>query len=171
MRFSVCHLNPISADRFFTDMFFEEDYNRALYLDCLGFADFTVEHLDRDANGLVQHRTIRVQPRLNMPRPVAALLGDSFTYREVGALKGRAWHSDIIPSRLPDRIAVHSVLRVEPAGPNQCRRLAHFDVRVDVFGVGTLVERFIARTLRESYDAATAHTIEWLDARTAVRTA
>jgi hypothetical protein len=167
MRFSVEHTYPIAAERFFTEMFFDADYNQTLYLKGLGFAAFTVEREDRDADGRVQHRTAAVRPRLNMPKPVEKLLGTAFTYREVGALMDGAWHSEIIPSRLADKLALKTIMRVQPVGEDTCLRIAEFDIQVRLFGVGKIMERFIERTLRESYQKATRHSVAWLNARAA----
>ena len=165
MRFSVQHTYPIAADRFFTEMFFDPDYNRALYLDGLGFAAFDVEREDRDVDGLVEHRTVRVKPKLNMPKPVAKLLGAAFTYREVGAMEGDAWVAEIIPSKLSDKVEVRTTMTVAPVGEDTCLRTAEFDIRVRIFGLGKVFESFIERTLRESYQAASAHSARWLRAR------
>lgn len=167
MRFTVQHTYPIAADRFFTEMFFDPEYNRTLYLESLGFEAFDIEREDRDVNGLVEHRTVRVQPKLNMPKPVAKLLGSAFTYREVGAMEGMAWESQIVPSRLADKVAVSTTMTVTPVGEDTCLRTAEFDIRVRIFGVGKVFEGFIERTLRESYAKASAHSTRWLNARVA----
>ena len=167
MRFSVQHTYPISAEGFFTEMFFDRDYNRALYIDGLGFGAFDVEREDRDAQGRVEHRTVRVKPKLNMPKPVAKLLGSAFTYREVGAMEGDAWQAEIIPSRLSDKVEVRTTMTVAPVGEDTCLRTAEFDIRVRIFGLGKVFESFIERTLRESYEAATLHSARWLAARSA----
>lgn len=165
MRFSVQHTYPIAAADFYRGMFFDDAYNQTLYLEGLGFEAFTIEKLDRDETGLVKHRTAAVRPRLNMPKPVRKLLGDAFTYREVGTLKGDAWHSEIVPSRLADKVTLLTVMRVEAAGVDTCERIADFEVEVRLFGLGKVVERFIEKTLRESYEKAAAHSRRWLDAR------
>ena len=167
MRFTVQHTYPIAADRFFTEMFFDPEYNRTLYLDGLGFGAFDVEREDRDASGQVEHRTVRVQPKLNMPKPVAKLLGSAFTYREVGAMEGDAWESQIIPSRLADKVALRTRMTVTPVGEDTCLRTAEFDIQVRIFGVGKVFEGFIERTLRESYHKAGVHSARWLNARSA----
>lgn len=164
MRFSVQHHYPIAADRFFGAMFFDDDYNQTLYRQGLGFESFTVEEIERDAAGGVISRTAAVRPRLVMPRAVAKLLGDAFTYREVGRRQGNAWHSEIVPSRLADKVSIKTVMRVEPAGADRCLRVADFTVDVRIFGVGKVLAKFIERTLRESYDKATAHSVRWLEA-------
>lgn len=170
MRFQVQHVYPIAADRFFPDMFFDADYNETLYREGLGFDGFSVEAIEQGPDGGVQSRVAAVRPRLHMPGPIAKLLGDAFTYREVGRLQGAAWHSEIVPSRLADKVAIKTVMRVEPAGVGESRRIAEFDIEVRLFGVGKLMERFIEKTLRESYEKATAHSVRWLTARTSVRT-
>lgn len=165
MRFSVQHPYPIAADRFFSDMFFDADYNQTLYLQGLGFAAFTVQDERRDADGLVVERSALVRPRLNMPGPVEKLLGTAFTYREIGRLIDGAWCSEIIPSRLANKLALKTTMRIEPAGEDTCLRTATFDIQVRLFGVGKIMERFIEKTLRESYEQATRHSVAWLNAR------
>ncbi|MGK0359652.1 MAG: hypothetical protein ACI9U2_001958 [Bradymonadia bacterium] len=167
MRFTVQHTFPIAFDRFFTEMFFDPDYSRTLYLETLGCGAFDIEREDRDASGMVEHRTVRVQPKLNMPKPVAKLLGTTFTYREVGTMEGMAWESQIVPSRLADKVTVRTVMAVTPLGEDTCLRTAEFDIQVRIFGLGKVFEGFIERTLRESYAKASAHSIRWLNARVA----
>lgn len=165
MRFSVQHTYPIAAERFFTEMFFDPDYNRALYLDGLGFEAFAVEREDRDADGLVEHRTVRVQPKLNMPKPVAKLLGSAFTYREVGVMEGEAWETEILPSRLADKVQLRTTMTVAPVGEDTCLRTAEFDINVRIFGLGKVFEGFIERTLRENYQTASTFSARWLSQR------
>lgn len=166
MQFTVRHRYPLSAEAFWSEMFFDSGYNQGLYTEGLGFAGITIEAQETDATGRPVRRRARVRPTLHAPAPVAKLLGDALTYEERGTrdAQGR-WVTEIIPSRLADRISIKTTMWTIPTDPGMCDRVAEFEVHVRVLGLGGLVEKFVEKTLRESYDKAAAYSAKWVAER------
>lgn len=163
MRLVLRHPYGLAADRFWSEMFFDPAYNRALYTEGLGFESIDVLEDVADATGR-RTRRLRVRPRLDMPAAVRRLVGDAVSYVEAGTFDPAAgtFTTRILPSALSDRIRIETVMRCEPRGPDRCERVAEIDLAVRVLGVGRVFEKFLERTLRENYDKAAAFTERWL---------
>lgn len=148
----IVHTYNVSEDTFWDKLFFDEDYNRRLYLEALKFHAWAVEkHEDK---GDEVERSINVTPRLgDLPGPMKKVLGDNVRYTEVGILnkKTRRYRINITPSRLADKLHVSGELYTEPVGERQCRRIFEAKVDVKVFGLGSMMEKRLASDLEKSY--------------------
>lgn len=166
MQFTVRHRYPLSAEAFWTSMFFDPDYNSRLYTEGLGFAGITIDAQEADPTGRPTRRRARVRPTLRAPAPVAKLLGDALTYEERGHrdAQGR-WVTEIIPSRMADRVSIQTTMSTVPIDGESCERVAEFEVNVRILGLGGMVEKFIEGTLRESYEKAAAFSAKWVAER------
>ena len=51
---------------------------------------------------------------------------------------------------------------LERTGPGQSDRVAEFEIEVKIFGIGGMFEKFLEKTMRESYGKATEFTNKWL---------
>src|SRR5262245_41039480 len=91
---------------------------------------------------------------MNMPGPVAKILGDNFRYREEGNFdkKSRTFHRKMIPRVMPDKMRTEGVVRIEPIGDNKVRRVADLTVEAKIFGVGGLMESSAEKQLRQGWD-------------------
>lgn len=145
----------------FWKTFFDEAYNRALYLDELGFRGFEI------IEQTPTQRKLRIVPKLDMPAPVMKLLGDSFGYEEHGSFDPQAsvWRWRMVPNRLADKVTVEGTIRVEPGGPGKSKR--HDEVRIEarIFGVGGLLERSTESEVTKAWDAEAAFMNRWLRER------
>ncbi len=152
-----------SVERFWEGLFFELDYNRALYRDGLGFEQMEIVADDVSDDGR-RRRRMRVKPKLDAPRAVRKLIGDALTYVEQGEYDPRTmrWSTRIVPSRVADRIRISIVVHCEPRGDDRCVRVADFEFDVRVIGLGRIFEQFIARTMRENYTKAARFSNRWL---------
>jgi len=153
------HTYNVSEDTFWDKLFFDEEYNRRLYLEALKFHDWKVEkHEDRDTE---VHRSINVAPRLgDLPGPMKKVLGDNIRYTEAGVLDKakRRYKINIIPSALAGKLLVSGEMYTEPAGENQCRRVFEATVEVKVFGLGSMMEKRFVADLEKSYSVGAKFT-------------
>ncbi len=165
MKLRLTDTYDCSVDHFWNDLFFTDAYNQALYTEGLGFE--SVEMLENAADGGGRIRRMRVVPRLDMPGPVKKALGDRISYVEEGHYEAAAgtFTTRIVPNRLADRIRIETTIRVEARGEGRCERVADFDFEVKVFGVGRVFEKFIEKSMRDSYAKAATFTNRWLGAR------
>src|SRR5512135_790540 len=98
-------------------VFLDERFTRALYLEALGFKDFSVLELTDNT------RKIRVVPKVNLPGVLQKLVGDRFAYEEHGTLDRarNEWTWRMVPVK--EIVATRGKVRLEPVGENQCRRI------------------------------------------------
>ncbi len=136
----------------FWKVFLSEDYNKKFYFDELGFREMEV------VSQTDTTRRLRAVPKLNMPKPVMKILGDSFGYEEEGRLDRdkNEWHWKMIPNTMRDKLKTEGVVRVEAAGDGKCRRTDEATLEAKVFGVGKLIESSTEKEIRDAWDKETA---------------
>ena len=138
-------------------LFMDEEYDRKQYLEGFHFPHYElVERRETDAEIT---RKIRVVPKLDLPGPVAKLLGSSFAYTEEQTFdkKTRLFRARTIPSVLSDRLSSEASVRAEPAGEGKCKRTCELSVDARIFGVGGLVESALEKNLRTGWQQAAAY--------------
>ena len=96
-----------------------------------------------------------------MPKPVARVLGERFSYVEEGTFDANAerYEFRVIPSALPDRIRASGVVVVEGISERQCERTVSVEIDAQILGLGRLVEAYLVASTREQYakNAALVH--------------
>ena len=163
MKFSIGGQYDVSSNTFWKHVFFRDDFTEALYAEGLGFESIDV--LDASTNeGGDRTRHLRVQPRLNIPKLIRRRIGERLTYIEAGYFDStlEVWKTDIRLGGWEDKVKVYSEMSFSDIGPNHSRRQVDFHVEAHVLGVGGLVERFLEKTLRESYEKARIMTNTWI---------
>lgn len=150
-------------ETFWTKVFFDDEYNRGLYLEGLGFKNYEQIELKEEADGS-KRRRFRTEPKTEAPAVVKKLVGDSLTYMETGSFdpKSKVWTYKVETSKMGDKIRIGGRYWLEPRGPKTLERVCEIEITVDIFGVGGVVEGFIESTTRESYEKATAFTNKFL---------
>jgi Protein of unknown function (DUF2505) len=155
---------PCSAERYW-DVFVDPDYSRALYLDGLRFKDYQVISNDPSA------RKLRLVPRLNLPAPLAKVIGEAFAYEQHGSLdrKTGLWTWRMAPPGDPKGkegvVSSRGSIRVVDAGPGQCTRTDEVTLSGNVFGLGGLMESAAEKELRSSWQNEIAFLRRWLAER------
>jgi Protein of unknown function (DUF2505) len=155
--FTVTHEINCDEDTFWK-LFLDKEFNERLYLDGLGFPEFSiVEQVETDAE--IRRKTAGKPKMTNMPGPVAKLMGDSFRYTEVGTMdkKGRVWRYKLTPSTMADKLRQEGKITTAPAGEGKCKRIA-----AKVFGIGGLIESTTEKSLREGWDASAKFMNKWI---------
>lgn len=163
MKFTLRHPYAIEPEAFWRDVFFDPGYNEALYREALQFEAFKVLEETTPPDGR-RTRKMAVTPKLDAPGPIKKVLGDSVSYVEEGRLDlaRPSWIVKVIPSKLADKAKITSEMWLERTGAGQSDRVAEFDITVTMFAVGGLFEKFLEKTMRESYQKATEFTNKWL---------
>jgi len=144
---AIRQLLDCSEREFWERIFRSEDFNRYLY-EGLGF-EYELEEWNPETG----YRRARVWPAQQMPRAVARVLGDRFSYIEEGnfdASTGR-YEFVVIPSTIADRIRVMGTVSIEAVSPHQCERRVTLEIGADVLGLGRLIETYFAATTRAQY--------------------
>jgi len=148
----IVHTYNVSEDTFWDKLFFDDEYNRRLYLEALKFHDWKVEkHEDKPTEVL---RSINVAPQLgDLPGPMKKVLGDNIRYTEAGVYDKakRRYRITIVPNRLADKVKVTGDLYTEPEGEGKCRRVFEATVEVKVPLLGGAMEKRFVSDLEKSY--------------------
>jgi hypothetical protein len=149
----IQHDFDCSEATLFEICFFDDEFNRRLYLEKLKFPVWRViEHRLTDDK---LERVVEVQPLVeNVPAALRKLLGDRFGYREEGTLDRRAlrYQFRVVPAAMADRTTITGVMYAEKQGDNRVRRVVEFTIDVRVFAVGKMVEQKTIDDTRQSYD-------------------
>ena len=141
-------------------LYFAEDFNVALCLE-LSLERSLVEFSFKD--GMLR-RVTQVVPSRDIPGPVAALMGggrleytEHVEYR-AGSMRG-TWKT--VPSLMRDKVDSHGTFQFAAEGDAVVRRIEG-EVKVKVFGIGGVVERFVVADVERSYADASTFTRGWL---------
>jgi hypothetical protein len=164
-KFTVSHEINCDAETFWK-VFLDKEFNEKLYKGRLGFPDFRIlEQRDTDTETF---RKVAGTPKMNVPGPVAKLLGSNFSYTEEARLNKstKLWSWKMIPSAMADKLRNEGTMRVEPAGEGKVRRVADLVIEAKVFGVGGLIESSAEKQLREGWDESAVFMNEWLKTHT-----
>jgi len=150
-KFTVTHEINCNAETFWK-LFFDKSFNETMYRNELGFPRFDI--LDQQETDAKLTRKVAGQPKMDVPAPVAKLLGSNFAYVEEGTLdkSTKIWRWKLIPSTLADKMRTEGVVRLEPIGDSKVRRIAEIEIEVKVFGVGGLMESSAEKQLRQGWD-------------------
>lgn len=163
MRYTIRHTFNIGADDFWNKLFFDPEYNRALFEGHLGFSIFKVLTLDTSPDGRV-HRKTECAPKVELPAAAKKIFGESVSYIEDGTFdpKTQRFTVDVLPKVGGDKIKTKVVMWAEKKGDKQIDRVVEVDTTVKVFGIGGMLESFIEKQTRASYDAAAEFTNRWI---------
>lgn len=155
---------PCGVDRFW-EVFFEDAYSRALYLEGLQFKGYRVISLEETS------RKLHLSPKLNVPGPVAKLIGDSFAYEQHGSFDRAAglfsWRM-VQPGDVkgkPGAITSSGTIRVTADGADRCTRTDQVTVSASVFGLAGMIESAMEKELKSSWDTEIAFFKRWIAER------
>lgn len=139
---------PCSAETYW-DLYLNPDYTRALYLEALGFASYQVLHSDDNS------RKLRLQPKLNLPGPLAKIVGEAFSYEQHATVDRKAgvWTWKMVqPGDKKGIVSSNGTIRVTDSGPGQCVRRDDVTATGNVFGLGSLLEATVEKEVRATWE-------------------
>jgi len=157
------HVFECDEETFWGKVFFDDEYNRTLFLETLKFDQWEQKVHSDDETAL--KRTVMVRPPIgDVPGAVRKILGDKFGYKEHGTFdrKAKRYHVDIEPSASPDKTKIHGDIWVEKVGDKRVKRIAKMHVEVNIMLVGRLVEDKVVADMRLSYEKAADFTNRWV---------
>lgn len=160
-RFTVTHQINCDVETFWK-VFFDKAFNERLYREALGFPSFQILEQREDEREVV--RRVSGTPKVNLPGPVAKLLGPNFSYTEEGKLdrqKG-VWAWTMKTSVMTDKLRQEGSLRLEATGSG-VRRIADLLIEAKVFGLGGLMESSAEKQLREGWDQSAVFMNRYLE--------
>lgn len=153
------------------ELFFDPEWTRSLILEGLNFNKCDVGQLVEE--GDVTTRSMRVEPKIDVPGPVARLLGPRLGYTEQGRYHRptRTWTYELRLSVLADKIQLGGEVTIEPLGEpkgeDRCTRVSKLWMRAKIPIIGGLVERAAEKNMRDGWDKSAVWINAWLDAHPA----
>lgn len=151
LELTVAHELDCTPSRFW-DLFFDPEFTREMIVDGLGFARCDIDPIQQD--GKVKRRHMFVEPKVDLPGPVAKLLGPKLGYDEQGNYDEETglWTFEYRLSVLSERIKMGGKLRVEPVGDDRCKRIADLWIEARILGVGKMVEKAGEKNMRDGWN-------------------
>ena len=151
----------------FWKLFFDPDFNRTQFIDGLEFPKFEI--LEQRESDTEIFRRAAVTPKLDVPGPVAKLLGPSFSYVEEATFdkQSKRLHIKLLPPPgvLKDKLRMEAKVRIEPitgASAPAVRRITDFEIEARMFGVGGLLEGASEKSLRTGWEKSADFMNRWL---------
>jgi hypothetical protein len=166
LTFTLRHELQLSPARFWT-LFFDKEFNAKLY-GSLGFPEWRVLEEHGDAAGV--RRQVRAIPKMDVPGPVAKVLGSRFAYVEDGRFvrATQTYSVAMKPSGLEGWLRNDAVVRCEPLGEDRCTRVVEVTAEAKVFGLGGLIETAIEKNNRAMWAESVGFYNRWVKEHPAV---
>lgn len=160
-KFTITHEIHCNAETFWKT-FFDKDFNMKLYKERLLFPEFTIVDQRETDTELV--RKVTGTPKMEVPGPVAKVMGSNFRYTEEGKLDKakKVWAWKLIPSTMADKLRNEGTMRIEAIGDTKVRRIAEIVLEAKIFGIGGLIESSSEKQLRDGWDKSAVYMNEWL---------
>ncbi|MBX7083970.1 MAG: DUF2505 domain-containing protein [Nannocystaceae bacterium] len=161
IEFTLLHDFDVTPAQFWA-LYLDPAFTRTLLLEGLGFGTAEIEPVvDRDGK---RSRSMRVQPKLELPAAVAKVLGPKLGYTETGRLDvaRSEWSYEIAMSVLTERIRLGGRMKVEPLGERRCHRTSVLWVEVRILGVGGLIEKAAEKNMRDGWEKAAVWVADWI---------
>jgi hypothetical protein len=147
----------------FWKVFFDKEFNEALFLRTLGFDSWKIVSLEESADKI--ERVIEATPKLgDLPGPLKKLVEGGVSYRERGTFvrAQRSMKVVVEPSKMADKLAISGTIHTESTGERSCRRIYDAVVNAKIFGIGGMIEGRILGDIKASYEKAAEMTNRWV---------
>lgn len=157
------HVMNCSVDTFWSKLFFDEEFNRRLFLEGLGFESWKQVSLDETESQIV--RVVDAVPKMaDLPAPLKKLAEGGLGYRERGVFDkaARRVRLDVEPASLKGKLFIGGEVRCEPEGDAKCRRIYDASLEAKVFGVGSMIEKRLLSDIQKSYSQAAEFTNRYI---------
>jgi hypothetical protein len=157
---TVRHAFDIDVDTYWEKVFFDEEYTRRLYADVLSFESVEFLEATSSPDG-VRTRKIRVKPKNDAPAVVQKVIGEAPSSLEDGRFDPAArvfrFHVTLL-GKLADKVKISGDIKAVSTGDKRIDRVVTLNVSASIFGIGGIVESYIEKTLRDSYDKGAVFT-------------
>jgi len=163
VRYTIKHTIETDVDTFWNKLFFDAEFNRALFTEGLRFVTYNVLEEVREPSGVVRKR-VECTPKIDLPAPARKIFGDTAGYVEIGRYDPtqKKYFADVVPNVATEKIKTTSETWAEPRGDKRCERIVMVDTTVKAFGLGTILEGFIEQQSRDQYSKAAEFTNRWI---------
>jgi hypothetical protein len=152
-----------ASEETFWKLFFDNEYNEALFLKTLGFDAWKVVSQDESPDRI--ERVVDAIPKVgDLPGPLKKLVENGVGYRERGTYvrADKRMKMTVEPTVMADKLTISGVLHTESTGEKSCRRIYDAVVNAKMFGLGGVIEGRILGDIKQSYEKAAEFTNRWI---------
>ena len=163
MRKQTTYRLPIGAEAFWRRLYLDPVYLTELHLQGMQCEAFSI----RNMHGTVEdgfQLSLFSKPKLSIPKPLQKVLGRSISYVENGTFSsdtGR-YSFSMTPSTLSNKIFIAGECWIERVDDDCIERHIDLEFSAKIFGVGSVLERFIAKSNLENQEKTVRFTQQWL---------
>ena len=152
--FQMKHDLSFSAEKFW-ELFFNDELQKKIFKD-LQFPQWDILDYTDGEKEIV--RIVKAIPKLDIPGPVAKVLGPGFGYTEEGRFDkaSKTYKFVVTPTQMADRLKNEGTVRCEPKGDNACTRTVDVVVEAKVFGIGGMIEKMTEKGTRDGWAKSAA---------------
>lgn len=158
--FTMTHDIDCDVERFWK-LFWDRDFNAKMFAH-LEFPKWEIVEQKETDKEIV--RIIKATPKLDMPGPVAKVLGPGFGYTEEGRFDKatQRFRFVITPSTLQGKLKNEGTIRIEPRDGGKCRRIVDMVAEAKVFGIGGMLESMSEKSFKEGWAKGAQFINDWV---------
>jgi hypothetical protein len=146
----------------FWKVFFDKEFSETLFLKNIGFSKWVLlEQRETDTEII---RRIEGIPKMDVPAPVAKVLGPGFGYSEEGTYdkKTGIYKYALKTTVMADKLKNGGSVRVEKVTDTSCRRIVDIYAEAKVFGIGGLIEANFEKSFRDGWQTGAEFFNKWV---------
>jgi hypothetical protein len=153
---------PVSSETYWRSLCLDLGYQERLYKEALGAGNMKVIALDGTYEAGMTRR-LRFEKPIDAPMAVKKLFGETVSLEEVSEWnpKERRWSYRMIPAAFGDRIEIRGSIRLDENAEG-VEQISTSLVSCKVFGVGSVVEHFVAKSSHEGNAQKAAFTRRYI---------
>jgi hypothetical protein len=139
----------VRAETYWRELCLNLEYQERMFREALGCLSMkVVEHEGSYETGV--RRRLQFQKRVDAPLAIRKLVGDSVTIEEVSTFDAREkrWTYQMIPAVIGDRVEIFGAVRLDENAEG-VEQLSQNRVTCKIFGIGGIVEHFVAKSTVE----------------------
>jgi len=162
----MAHTFDCSAEDYWDKLFFDDEYNRELFLGRLRFEHWQVVSQEQDDKKI--RRVIdAVPPMPDLPSVLKKVVKDGLGYRETGVFDRatRRYQLSVVTKSLPGKVDVTGVTTTQSVGDKRCSRVHLAHAQANVRLVGGMIEARLLDDMEKSYAKAAEFSNRWIEQR------
>ncbi|MFT3928327.1 MAG: DUF2505 family protein [Myxococcales bacterium] len=153
---------PVRAETYWRELCLNLDYQQRLYCEALGFIRMEVlEHKGDYETGM--SRRLRFEKPLEAPLPIRKLVGENVIIEEISKFDPRekCWSYRMVPAVIGDRVEILGAVRLDE-NASGVEQLSKNSVHCKIFGIGSIIEHFVAKSSVEGNADKAAFTLRYI---------
>lgn len=153
----------ISREGYWRELCLNLEYQKRLYTEALGCNDMEVVKNEGDYEGGMK-RNLRFIKKSDAPAAVRKVFGEETTLTEISEFDAerQCWKFQMVPSVMADRLEIRGEIRLEEKPDGTVDQVSEQTFNCKIFGIGGIVERFIAKSIQESQADKTRFTQKYI---------